>query len=261
MISCVTAPSPITRFNSAQSLATSRGWDAVALSAGQFDLIAFHPATFKADRKLTVYIEGDGFAWITSSTPSDDPTPINPVGLKLALAQPSGNAAYLARPCQYRAQQKRNCTQRYWTEARFAPEVIDSMNKAVTKLKSTSGATELSLVGYSGGAAIAALIAVRRSDVVELVTVAGNLDHRVWTNYHRLSPLDGSLNPADYAGRLGHVQQTHFVGGRDRVIPPSLALLWPEAFSGPQKRNIQTIQSFDHACCWERDWAKLKPVY
>ena len=50
---------------------------------------------------LRVYIEGDGFAWVNRTTPSDDPTPRNPLGLKLAAADPSPNVLYLARPCQY----------------------------------------------------------------------------------------------------------------------------------------------------------------
>ncbi|GAB2181920.1 hypothetical protein DLREEDagrD3_21430 [Denitratisoma sp. agr-D3] len=49
------------------------------------------------------------------------------------------------------------------------------------------GARRLTLVGYSGGAA--ALLAARCSDVVRLVTIAGNLDHRAWTRYHHITTL------------------------------------------------------------------------
>jgi hypothetical protein len=44
---------------------------------------------------------------------------------------------------------------------------------------------------------VASLVAARRHDVVRLVTVAGNLDHLAWTTLHGVSPLTGSLNPAD----------------------------------------------------------------
>jgi pimeloyl-ACP methyl ester carboxylesterase len=254
---CVSVPSPNTRLLDARELAAQEGWKERVISAGNFELLAFHPQIANAGGRLTIYVEGDGFAWMTGSRPSDDPTPINPVALRLALAHPVGNAAYLARPCQYTKERSTRCHQRHWTSARFAPEVIDAMNVAIGALKDASGAKELSLVGYSGGAAIAALVAARRNDVVELTTVAGNLDHAAWTAYHRLSPLSGSLNAADVAGNLKRIRQKHFIGERDRVIPPELARRWPEAFSGPRQQNIHVIASFDHGCCWDRDWRAL----
>jgi pimeloyl-ACP methyl ester carboxylesterase len=131
------------------------------------------------------------------------------------------------------------------------------MNDAISTLKDGLGARELVLVGYSGGAAIAALVAARRDDVVELVTVAGNLDHAAWTTFHRLSPLSGSLNAADVARTISQIPQTHFIGGKDRVIPTELAQEWPEAFSGSRNENIHIIPSFDHGCCWDSAWPAL----
>lgn len=257
--SCVNAPSPSTRLIDAQELAAQKGWGGRIISAGSFDLLAFHPTVVQTGERLTIYIEGDGFAWATNSRPSTDPTPINPVALRLALVHPDGTVAYLARPCQYTMSQGGGCPQRYWTNARFAPDVVDAMNGAISTLKDSFGAEELVLVGYSGGAAIATLVAVRRDDVAGLITVAGNLDHRAWTTHHRLAPLSGSLNPIDFADRIEAISQTHFIGQRDHVIPPSLALQWPEAFSGLGGENVRILQSFDHACCWERDWVMLVP--
>lgn len=258
--SCVNAPSPSTRVIDAQELAAQKGWGGRIISAGSFELFAYHPPVIGPQERLTIYIEGDGFAWATNSQPSTDPTPINPVALTLALAHPDGSAAYLARPCQYTMPQGGSCTQRYWTNARFAPDVVEAMNSAISTLKDTFGASELVLVGYSGGAAIAALVAARRDDVVGLITVAGNLDHHTWTTHHRLAPLSGSLNPTDFAHRIGAIPQIHFIGERDHIIPPSLAMQWPEAFSGSGGENIRIQPSFDHICCWEQDWSKLMPA-
>lgn len=154
-----------------------------------------------------------------------------------------------------------SCTQRYWTNARFAPDVVEAMNSAISTLKDTFGASELVLVGYSGGAAIAALVAARRDDVVGLITVAGNLDHRAWTSYHRLSPLSGSLNPVDFAHKIEGIPQTHFIGELDTVIPPGLARQWPQTLSGLDGANIRVLDSFDHICCWARDWPNLTPTF
>ena len=52
--------------------------------------------------EVHVYIEGDGYAWATTTDPSDDPTPINPLALRLAAVDDAPNVLYLARPCQFR---------------------------------------------------------------------------------------------------------------------------------------------------------------
>lgn len=254
---CTSLPSPQERQAHADVLAAARGWRPLPIPAGPFDLRAYLPHTPVAGDVLTIYIEGDGFAWLSGSTPSADPTPRDPVGLRLALAHPTGNAAYLARPCQYVDAEAIACPQRYWTEARFAPEVVDATNRAIAVLKQRFGARRLVLIGYSGGGAIAALLAARRNDVERLVTVAGNLDHASWTTHHRVRPLTGSLNAVDDAERLTGLQQTHFVGGRDKVIPPELAYRLPQALLGQANRNLRVEAEFDHACCWVKQWPAL----
>jgi len=256
---CTTMPTPQDRLRHAQSLAASREWTATHLAAGRFDLLAFVPTVSHPDGQLTIYIEGDGLSWLSASTPSDDPTPRNPVALRLALAQPVGSAAYLARPCQYVDARQSECRQRYWTDARFSPEVIDSTNLAIDDLKRRFGVKRLELVGYSGGGAVAILVAAQRNDVARVVTVAGNLDHRAWTIHHRLGPLSESLNPADMAERVAKLPQIHYVGGKDNVIAVDLALQWPRAIAGPRGANLHIILGFDHACCWVEQWPELYP--
>jgi predicted esterase len=150
-----------------------------------------------------------------------------------------------------------SCQQRYWTNGRFAPEVVAANSQAVGVLKDWFGASELTLVGYSGGAAIAAMVAAVRQDVSRLVTVAGNLDHRAWTAYQRVQPLSGSLNAVDFASALAHVSQMHFVGAEDKVIPPALALEWGEGLLGAAGANLRIKRGFDHHCCWVQQWPSL----
>lgn len=257
IISCASIPPPGERRDHANTLALAAGWQATKLSAGQFNLLAYAPARIIKTPSLTVYMEGDGFAWISSSMPSADPTPRDPLALRLALAQPDGNAVYLGRPCQYVDAKRTKCPQRYWMQARFAPEVVDATRLAIDVLKDRFGATRLTLVGYSGGAAVAVLVAEGRDDVEQLITVAGNLDHDAWTQHHRMDPLQDSLNPADVADRLGRVPQIHFIGASDEVIPAELAYRWPQAFRGVNNANIRLIQQFNHACCWADQWGRL----
>ncbi|MDP2400400.1 MAG: alpha/beta hydrolase, partial [Actinomycetota bacterium] len=246
------------RWQHADRLAEQAGWQKLHIPAGSFVLTAYAPLHAAPVDALTVYIEGDGLAWLTRSQPSNDPTPRNPVGLQLALRHPHGLAVYLARPCQYVApQDAQNCRQAYWTDGRFAPEVIDASDLAISELMRRFGAERLELVGYSGGGAVAALVAARRKDVLRLVTVAGNLDHRAWTEIHRVPALAGSLNAADAWRALDGIPQRHFVGGSDQIVSRVVANSYAAHFPPGRKPEIVVVPGFDHACCWVDAWPEL----
>lgn len=233
-------------------LADAHGWQASVLAGGSFELAAWLPRDIVPADELTIYIEGDGLAWLTPDTPSADPTPRAPLALQLALTQPDGNAAYLARPCQYVGSAR--CEQRYWTNARFAPDVIAASDQAVDALKAHFAARRLILVGYSGGGTVAALLAARRHDVVRLVTVAGNLDVYAWTSLHKITPLAESLDPADFRTELARIPQRHLVGSDDRVVPPPLVTTFA---AGMPDARVIVIPGYDHHCCWAEHWPKL----
>lgn len=251
---CAIVPPPQERKLLADSIADKHGWHSQRFNVGQFELIGYLPTFRQSSDTLAVYIEGDGFAWQSRSTPSGDPTPTRPVALELAVLHKGDNAVYLARPCQYVGVEKTGCSQRYWTYGRFAPEVIEAMDLAIDKLKRELQAESIVLVGYSGGGNVAALVAARRFDVKKLITVAGNLDHKAWADHHRVAALRGSLSAADFADQLRNLPQIHFVGEQDRVMPSALAQSWPEALTGKSKRNLRVILGADHECCWEKTW-------
>lgn len=256
---CAPMP-PDTRRREADALAAQAGWSTQQISAAPFVLQAYLPPPQKRVRgaTLTVYIEGDGLAWLGASEVSDDPTPRTPVALQLALRHPSSSVAYLARPCQYvQGENARHCSPPYWTQARFAPEVIKATDQALNTLMQEVGAHQLVLVGYSGGGAVAALVAAQRTDVLRLVTVAGNLDHRAWTHWHRVTPLTQSLNPADAWDRLLSVPQVHLSGARDTIVPPALALGYVQRYPAGRAPLLRVLPDQDHACCWATVWPEL----
>lgn len=249
---------PQQRRQHADALAAAHGWQKLRLPAGPFILTGYAPADAAPAATLTVYIEGDGLAWLTRAQASDDPTPRRPLGLELALRHPLGAAAYLARPCQYVAEADwPGCEAAYWTSRRFAPEVVEASSRAIDLLKQQAGAQRLVLVGYSGGGAVAALVAARRSDVVQLVTVAGNLDHRAWTALHHVPPLAGSLNPAEEWEALQAVPQLHFVGGKDKNMRAEIVRAYADRFPPARRPAMRVMQGFDHVCCWVEQWPEL----
>lgn len=254
---CAQVPSVSERVDFANSITLQQGWKPEEIKADLFTLRAYLPYVPKKTEILNVYIEGDGLAWVNSSTPSFDPTPANPLALKLALLDTNASA-YLARPCQFTgAEQQLGCAKKYWTSHRFAPEVIAASNEGVDQLKLRFSANQVRLIGYSGGGAVAALVAARRNDVVQLVTVAGNLDHAAWTRQHRMSSLSGSLNPAEAWERLQDIPQRHYVGGKDTVIDESVVNAYVARYPMNKKPIIITIATFDHHCCWESFWPTI----
>jgi hypothetical protein len=250
LFACSSIPSGKERAYSAIQKAELQGWKPLEIDAGDFKLFALLPNIQPTSQILNVFIEGDGLAWLSRSQPSFDPTPINPVSLNLALQFPTNTAiAYLARPCQYFINKNANCSQKYWTSHRFSADIIQTQSLALDKLKMLTGASKLRLFGYSGGGAIASLLAADRNDVIELITIAGNLDHQAWTAYHGLSPLFGSLNPIDVKNRIAHIPQHHFIGENDRVIPAEVVKYFIE--NAPSTTQVKIFSGANHHCCWE----------
>lgn len=191
----------------------------VAVKTSQFTIQTLQPQSVRS-KVLRVYIEGDGRAWITSRTVSDDPTPHKSMAPGFAIDDPAP-AVYMARPCQYILGAA--CDQGLWTTKRFGPEVVRAESEVLDILKSQYGLQGFELVGYSGGGAVALLLAAQRDDVVQVQTIAGNIDTQAWTALKHLQPLTGSMNPVDFADRLAKVPQRHLIGMNDTVVPPEVA--------------------------------------
>jgi pimeloyl-ACP methyl ester carboxylesterase len=247
----------VSRLDTASTIAQSGGLQPQIVAAGTFDLKAYSRIGSKGS-PLTVYIEGDGFAWMTPTRASDDPTPKEPTGLQMAAADRSDNVVWLARPCQYTGGlSARGCSTIYWTDGRYAESVVNSLSLAIDQFTAKAGPSHIRLVGYSGGGAVATLLAARRRDVGQLITVAAVLDAGAWTQGERLTPLWRSLEPAETAEVLSTIPQVHFVGADDHDVPPWVAASFARRF-GPNRRPLVIeIPGYDHRCCWAAHWGGL----
>ena len=206
---------------------------------------------------IHVYIEGDGLAWISRSEPSLDPTPREAAGLAIAATDSASNVVYLARPCQFTPMADNPaCTPAYWTSKRYAPEVIDSMNAAISHIAMKAPGESIHLTGYSGGAAVAVLIAARRTDVASLRTVAGNLDDEYVNRLHHVSAMPDSLNAIDVADRVAAIPQIHFSGTDDTVVPASVATRFAQA-TGTRCAQVVEVPGLSHDGDWAARWPDL----
>ncbi len=176
-------------------------------------LIATSPFPVTASERVrtpgqvaAVYIEGDGN-----------------MALGLASQDVTANVFYLGSPC---AADDSGC--------------IESLSAALDDIKSRYRIFGFNLVGFSGGAASAALLAAARDDVLSLRTVAGKLD-----------------SVTGVAEKILHLPQKHFVDPKDPTaakfveathrpdcvsltpVAGSWTVKWPELLEQPLEGGCQ----------------------
>lgn len=239
-----------------QQLAEEHGRQLEVLPGQTFPLVMLAPQNAEKPTRLRVYLEGDGHAWATATQPSLDPSPHNLLVPRLAVDDPTPNA-YLARPCQF--VMAAACQSALWTNQRFSQEVVTRLSQALDQLKQRYGNREFEIVGYSGGAALALLLAAQRNDVTQIQTLAGNLSPGLWATMKGLSPLDGSLDPLDYRKRLASLPQRHLIGEDDLIIPGRLADLYQQALGSSLSHSI-SVPGVSHDTGWETTWSQWVKV-
>lgn len=256
LCSCATVSSE-RRFEAAGAVARSAGLAMATIKTDPFVLTSYSRIS-EPGKPVHIYIEGDGYAFVTPSRISGNPTPREPMVLKLAAEDPASNVVYLARPCQYTPMEHNpECEEFFWTNGRFSEEVIASMNQAVSYFVDKAQAPGVDLIGYSGGAAVAVLVAARRQDIRSLRTVAGNLDPELVNRAHGASPLDGSLDPLAAAEKIASVPQIHFIGGEDDIIPYSAAESFLKKMGPSSCFQTKTIAEASHEKGWVEEWPEL----
>ena len=250
----ISACTTLDRHENASKLAHDAGLNHSKVVVSGFALTAYLRLT-DVTQPINVYIEGDGLAWLSPRQLSPDPTPKVSMALALAALDRTENIIYMARPCQFHDFANSSCDSAYWANSRFSEKVVDAMNQALSQLIA-SPHQKLNLIGYSGGAAIAVMLASRRNDVVSIRTVAGNLDHDYVNQIHKVDLMPESLNPIDMADKISRLPQIHFVGVNDETIPPQVA----QRFIGEQKTaHCAVIVKVDanHESGWVKMWPKL----
>jgi len=200
---------------------------------------------------LHVYLEGDGAAYRTRSIPSEDPTPAEPLMLRLMALDPAG-AVFVGRPCYFGLSRDPGCDATRWTLARYAPEIVASLQAVIAAEAARAGARSITLIGHSGGGTLALLLANRMPQVRAVVTLAGNLDTRAWTGRHGYSPLIGSLDPSTESPRPA-VLRVHYVGSADRNMPAELVAEAARHVGG----EVRVVEGYTHRCCWTERWQEI----
>jgi pimeloyl-ACP methyl ester carboxylesterase len=202
---------------------------------------------------LHVYIDGDGTPYEDRWTVSADPTPRRPMMLQL-MSLDRAAAVYVGRPCYVGLARDPPCVPLDWTLERYGPRVVASMASVVQSIVAESGAGFVELYGHSGGGTLAVLIAPRLSNVRRVVTLAANLDTDAWADLHGYARLAGSLNPVEAGPLPAAVEQRHYVGEDDRVVPPALVA---DAVRRIGSGRVEILPGVTHSDGWEAVWPAI----
>ena len=235
-----------------ESRAAALGFERIVLDGGRFAHLAYLRGG-PTSHTLHVYIENDGRPWRFGNQVNTDPTPRNTLMLE-AMALDPGPALYLGRPCYFIAAADSECNALMWTHRRYAPEVVDSMARALRRFLRSHPFPSLSFIGHSGGGTLAVLLAEHFEQTRAVVTVAANLDVAAWARLHDYSPLDGSLDPMQRPPLPDGIMQWHLAGADDEQIPPALFRAY--AARHPDIR-LTIHEGQDHACCWRALWPEV----
>ena len=231
-----------------ETVATDYGFSPQTVAGQSFEhrIYANSESLQKLQKELHVYLDGDG-------TPGNsDPTSSNPLILSL-MAQDKAPSILLGRPCYHSLNRLPICHEMLWTSKRYSKEIVDSMVAALKGWLQKYPAQKVILIGYSGGGALAALMADKIPTVQTVLTVAANLDVDGWSQAHGYPPLSESLNPITEKKLSSRIRQIHLAGSDDDIVPAAIV----KSYSDQQQAYYHLFPDFDHQCCWEEVWQKI----
>ena len=248
LLGCVSTPAQ----HIAQQ-AKAYGFVREVVSGDRFTHIVYLNHVTSDSKVLHVYLEGDGSPWLHGRIVAADPTPRNPVMLRL-MALDKGPSLYLGRPCYHGLADEPQCKPELWTHGRYSNAVLTSMAAALERFMYAGAFENLALFGYSGGGTLAMLLAERFPQTHSVVTLAGNLDPDAWATLHGYNPLRSSLNPTRQPPLNRGIRQLHFAGGQDSNIPAEMIR---SAVTHQYNAGFVIFARFDHTCCWEQLWPSV----
>ena len=204
---------------------------------------------YKSDANL--YIGGNG------------DTPLNPVALHLASKDNAKNVIYIARPCQYSGMLDESADCNYTGDNQYNAEVIEAYNIALDEISARYQVRSFNLIGYDGGAVIAANLGATRNDIASIRTVAGIMDTDAMDGLNPEKPATYTpQNPSLIASEITEIPQYHFIGGQDKVVPPSVLHSYLQSVPPTRCIQYEMIQENEHSEGWVQKWPELleRPV-
>lgn len=232
-----------------QRLAIDGGLEKAWIDTGKFEHLRL--SNNVRGSPLRIYVDGDGTPWIRDNRVSIDPTPTNPVLLRL-MHEADHPAVYLGRPCYFGTATDGRCEERWWTFDRYGEAVIESMCDAANEIAREFNAESVQLIGFSGGGAIVIRMSECTDLLVALTTIAGNLDPAAWSRHHGYSPLND--NTVTNAAPPNAVIHSHWQCSNDENIPPAIT---DDFFRSRPVAKRYIVEDCTHSSGWQEYWSRI----
>lgn len=217
----------------------------------------FSIQTFLADlhtNHAVIYIEGDGLVINRFGNIAINPTPTDPMALRLACVDPRPlTKIVINRPYHFLKIDLPNS--KYWTTGRYAPEVIQSIIETIKIFQKQFDFKTFEIVAYSGGASVALCLVPHFKNITEITTFAGNLDHKNWTNHHNTQQLYESIDPLENLKPIKNIEQIHYVGTSDDNTTIDLATAFKKRVNSP-KISVIPVDGYNHDSNWTDIWSE-----
>ena len=224
----------------------------ITFSNNDIDLKGYINHNNNPNKTVYIYLEGDGKPWDTY-WPAKDPNTTKSTSLPL-MTLSNRDALYLFRPCYGWRSMPTNCNHSLWTSARYSQQVVDLLDAAIDQHRLQFKPKHYILVGHSGGATLALLLAAKRDDVTAVISLAGNLDHKAWTDYFGYLPLSQSLMPVAREYYPSRQKHWYLIAKEDKSVPPKLQT---QAIEESPNNIVKFYDNFTHQCCWQSIWPAL----
>lgn len=199
-----------------------------------FSVPVWESTELRNGKTIRFYIEGNG-----------NPTPADPMALKLAAKDPYINVVVLSRPCQY-TQNKLCENPEIWTRQQYSPEILREMEEIVVYYIQKYKAPDVEFVAYDGGAPIAFNLALQLGRVNKVVTVAGILDMDSYAIQNGLPSYVNAKNPMKSISQLSQIPQIHYVGGKDKETTPAMAERFVSKLQNPKMALVRVAPDMGH---------------
>jgi hypothetical protein len=238
------------RINKAFNLAKEFEYESAIVQCSNFPMQIFYK-NFNSKHAI-IYLEGDGLVINRFGEIASNSTPTDPMAIRLAAVDNRLiTKIIINRPFHYL--KSANSSSKYWTTARYSPEVVRSIFEAIKSCQEKFHFETIELIAYSGGASVAFLLIPYFRNITNIISFAGNLDHSSWTTFHNCQPLYESLDPLEIKDSIGKIPQIHFVGTNDTNTTIELAMAFKKQIKS-EKISIIPVDGFDHDSNWPSVW-------
>ena len=219
---------------------------------GKTTNISLWSKNIQPQSRVRIYIDGNA-----DKNEKNEARIQNPIALKLAKKDKYPHIIYMARPCFF--SEDTVCSSAVWSEGQYMPEVIDEMKIVLDKLQKKYKLSEVEIVGYDGGAAIALLLASRvKTMKIDVITVAGIVDTQQSALLADIELNEHSLNPAKEPLSMSTIKQIHYVGLKDKTVSPIITRDFLKRLPNPYSIQMKALPNADHDN-WDR--FKLDFIY